>query len=66
MTAGRVVVLVLIVAGIAWGTALNRRRLARMSLVVAVHADTEDVDPAGPDLPDLGWYAVQEIPELLV
>ena len=36
-----------------------------MSLVVAVHADTEDIDPADPDLPDLGWYAVQEIPELL-
>ena len=36
-----------------------------MSLVVAVHADTEDVDPADGDLPDLGWYAVQEIPDLL-
>jgi hypothetical protein len=36
-----------------------------VSLVVAVHADTEDVDPADGDLPDLGWYAVQEIPDLL-
>jgi hypothetical protein len=35
------------------------------SLVVAVHADTEDVDPASDDLPELGWYAVQEIPDLL-
>jgi len=35
------------------------------SLVVAVHADTEDVDPARDDLPELGWYAVQEIPDLL-
>jgi len=36
-----------------------------MSLVAAVHADTEDVDPASEDLPDLGWYAVQEIPDLI-
>jgi uncharacterized protein DUF6912 len=36
-----------------------------MSLVVAVHADTEDVDPADEDLPDLGWYAVQEVADLL-
>jgi hypothetical protein len=36
-----------------------------MSLVAAVHADTEDVDPTSGDLPELGWYAVQEIPELL-
>ena len=35
------------------------------SLVAAVHADTEDVDPAGDDLPELGWYAAQEIAELL-
>jgi hypothetical protein len=32
MTADRVVVLILIVAGIAWGNALGRRRLARMTL----------------------------------
>jgi hypothetical protein len=37
-----------------------------MRLVQAVHADTEDVDPSSPaDLGDLGWFAVQEIPELL-
>jgi hypothetical protein len=36
-----------------------------LTLVAAVHADTEDVDPASDDLPDLGWYAVQEIPDLL-
>jgi hypothetical protein len=35
--------------------------------VVAVHADVEDVPPgADPeDLEDLGWYATQEIPDLL-
>ena len=35
--------------------------------VVAVHADTHDVpDGADPDdLDDLGWYATQEIPDLL-
>jgi hypothetical protein len=36
-----------------------------MSLVASVHADTEDVDPHGEDLPDLGWFATQEIPDLL-
>jgi len=36
-----------------------------ISLLVAVHADTEDVAPAAGDLPDLGWYAVQEIPDLV-
>jgi hypothetical protein len=35
------------------------------SLVAAVHADTEPVDPHTSDLPDLGWYAVQEVPDLL-
>jgi hypothetical protein len=35
------------------------------SLVAAVHADAEPVDARDPDLPDLGWYAVQEIPDLL-
>jgi hypothetical protein len=36
-----------------------------MSHVAAVHADTEDVDPTAHELPELGWYAVQEIPDLL-
>jgi hypothetical protein len=36
-----------------------------MSLVASVHADSEDVDPVADDLPELGWYAVQEIPDLL-
>ena len=36
-----------------------------LTLVEAVHADTADVDPGVDDLPDLGWYAVQEIPDLL-
>jgi len=36
-----------------------------MSLVAAVHADTEPVDARDPDLPDLGWFAVQEIADLL-
>jgi hypothetical protein len=35
--------------------------------VVAVHADAHDLTPyADPDdLEDLGWYATQEIPDLL-
>lgn len=33
--------------------------------VEAVHADTEDVDPGAEDLPDLGWFATQEIEDLL-
>jgi hypothetical protein len=33
--------------------------------VVAVYVDTEDVDPAQDDLPDLGWFATQEIADLL-
>jgi hypothetical protein len=36
-----------------------------MRLVDAVHADTEPVDPADDELPELGWYAVQELPDLL-
>ena len=36
-----------------------------ITLVAAVHADTDDVDPGTDQLPDLGWYAVQEIPDLL-
>lgn len=36
-----------------------------ITLVAAVHADPDEVDPASGDLPDLGWYAVQEIPDLL-
>lgn len=39
-----------------------------MSRVVAVHADTEDVtaDVAGAeDAPDLGWFATQEIVDLI-
>jgi hypothetical protein len=36
-----------------------------LTLVAAVHADTDDVDPGATDLPDLGWYAVQEIADLL-
>jgi hypothetical protein len=36
-----------------------------MSLVAAVHADAEPVDARDPDLPELGWFAVQEIPDLL-
>jgi hypothetical protein len=35
------------------------------TLVDAVHADTEPVDPSAEVLPELGWYAVQEIPDLL-
>jgi hypothetical protein len=31
----------------------------------AVHADTAPVDPSAAHLPDLGWYATQEIEDLL-
>lgn len=33
--------------------------------VVAVHADGDDVDPVAGDLPELGWFATQEIDDLL-
>jgi hypothetical protein len=33
--------------------------------VVAVHADTEDIDPTAGNLPELAWFATQEITELL-
>ncbi|HET6153483.1 MAG TPA: hypothetical protein VFE15_11025 [Marmoricola sp.] len=36
-----------------------------MSDVLAVHVDLEDVDPSSDDLPELAWYATQEIPDLL-
>ena len=35
------------------------------SRVQAVHADAGDVDPRASDLPDPGWYATQEIADLL-
>lgn len=39
-----------------------------LNLVDAVHADTDDLDPgADPDdLPDLGWFATQEIDDLIL
>ncbi len=33
--------------------------------IVSVHADSFAVDPGERDLPDLGWFATQEIDELL-
>lgn len=36
-----------------------------MDLVDAVHADTDDIDPADDDLPDLGWFGTQEIDDLI-
>jgi hypothetical protein len=36
-----------------------------VSQIEAVHADTDDVDPGEDDLPDLGWYATQEIDDLI-
>ncbi|MFL6156608.1 MAG: DUF6912 family protein [Marmoricola sp.] len=36
-----------------------------MSAVEAVHADTDDVDPGDDDLPDLGWFGLQEIDDLI-
>ncbi len=37
----------------------------RLDQVVAVHADSDPVDPGGRDLPELGWFATQEIDDLL-
>jgi hypothetical protein len=36
-----------------------------MRLVAAVHVDPEPVEARDQDLPDLGWYAVQEVADLL-
>ncbi|HEX4189521.1 MAG TPA: hypothetical protein VHZ06_00890 [Marmoricola sp.] len=36
-----------------------------MADVVAAHVDLEDVDPSQDELPELAWYATQEIPDLL-
>jgi hypothetical protein len=33
--------------------------------ILAVHSDTDDVDPLADELPDLAWFATQEIPDLL-
>ncbi|MET0999330.1 MAG: hypothetical protein ABWX73_11480 [Marmoricola sp.] len=47
-------------------TAVTVDTAVALRLVVAVHADTEDVDPSIPEaLGDLGWFAVQELPDLL-
>ena len=47
-------------------TAVSVDSAIAMRLVEAVHADTTDFDPSSPEtLGDLGWFAVQEIPDLL-
>lgn len=47
-------------------TAVSLDTAVSMRLVQAVHADTEDVDASVPEsLGDLGWFGVQEIPDLL-
>ena len=47
-------------------TAVNVDSAIAMRLVEAVHVDTTDFDPSSPEaLGDLGWFAVQEIPDLL-
>ena len=47
-------------------TAVTVDAAISMRLVQAVHADTDDVDPSSPEgLGDLGWFGVQEIPDLL-
>jgi hypothetical protein len=33
--------------------------------IVAVHVDTADIVPGAEDLPELAWFATQEIPDLL-
>ena len=48
-------------------TAVSVDAAIAVRLLRAVHADTEDIDPRIPEqLDDLGWFAVQEIPDLLV
>jgi hypothetical protein len=48
-------------------TALTIDSAIPMRVVHAVHADTADIDPSFPErLGDLGWFGVQEIPDLLV
>ena len=48
-------------------TALTIDSAIPMRAVHAVHADTVDIDPSLPEqLGDLGWFGVQEIPDLLV
>lgn len=47
-------------------TAVTVDSAISMRVVQAVHADTVDVDPSVPEqLGDLGWYGVQEIPQLV-
>ena len=47
-------------------TAVSVDAAIAMRLVEAVHADTTDFDPSSPEtLGDLGWFAVQEIADLL-
>lgn len=36
-----------------------------LEMIEAVHADTDEVDPAEEVLPDLAWYATQEIDDLI-
>ena len=48
-------------------TALAVDSAIPMRAVHAVHADMVDIDPSLPEqLGDLGWFGVQEIPDLLV
>lgn len=47
------------------GTGVELGEPVPMRLVQAVHADTDDVDPADDDPGDLGWFASQEIPALI-
>ncbi len=65
----RRVVVVAEVAGVTEdreSTAVTVDTAISLRLVEAVHADTEDIDPSVPEaLGDLGWFAVQEIPDLL-
>jgi len=47
-------------------TALTVDSAIPMRVVHAVHADPVDIDPSLPEqLGDLGWFGVQEIPDLL-
>lgn len=46
-------------------TAVTVDSALAMRLVQALQADPADIDPSSPDPGELGWFAVQEIPDLL-
>lgn len=56
---------VVVVASRGDGRGDGRDREVAWSDVLAVHADLEPIDLDGDELPELGWFGVQEVPDLL-